>query len=318
MATVLPPIPSSPVARYWTATRPYSFTAAVVPVLLGSLVALLTLKPLRFDIPAFLLTLLGAIAIQAVANLVNDYFDSEVGLDRHDNYGALNAIVRGVISDVEAKKLIWGISGVAFVLGLWFMARVGWQSWWLVLAGALLAFFYTAPPLQLKHHALGDLCVALGFGLGIAYGAFLVQAVNKTEAWSAPVGTLLAYALPSLLLVVAILHANNHRDREADRAADASTIANSLSLDASRLVLRSLLIGPYVLVVLGVVTGLAAWPWLFTLLTLPIAILLERRAAKDDVEGMYVPDVAKLHGLFGIIGAVALAFSVFLAKTPTP
>lgn len=314
MDAALPPIPSAPVARYWAATRPYSFTAAVVPVLIGSLVALLTLKPLRFDLPAFLLTILGAIAIQAVANLVNDFYDSEVGLDRHDNYGALNSIVRGVITDSEAKKLIMGASTVAFLLGLWFMARVGWQSWWLILAGALLAFFYTAPPIQLKHHALGDTAVALGFGLGIAYGAFLIQAVNKEDAWSMPILQLLVYALPSLLLVVCILHANNHRDREADRVAGASTIANGLSHDGSRLMLRILLLAPYVIVLLSVVTGLAAWPWAFTLLTLPIAILLERRAARDDVEGMYVPDVAKLHGMFGIIGAVALVFALFIAR----
>lgn len=314
MATVLPPIPSSPVARYWAATRPYSFTAAVVPVLLGSLVALYALRPLRFDFLAFGLTIIGAIAIQAVANVVNDFYDSEEGLDRKDNYGALNAIVRGLITDAEAKKIIMAASTVAFVIGLWFMARVGWQSWWLILGGALLAFFYTAPPVQLKHKALGDTAVALGFGLGIAYGAFLVQASNKMGEHPFPLGQLLVYALPSLMLVVGILHANNHRDREADRAAGASTIANKLNVNASRFLLRVLLLGPYVVVLLSVVTGIAAWPWGLTLLTLPLAILLDQRAAKDDVEGMYVPDVAKLHGLFGIVGALALIFALFIAK----
>lgn len=315
MDAALPPIPSSPVARYWAATRPYSFTAAVVPVLIGSLVALLVLKPLRFDFPAFLLTILGAIAIQTVANVVNDFYDSEIGLDKKDNYGAMNAIVRGVITDSEAKRLIAGAATVAFLLGLWFMARVGWQSWWLILSGALLAFFYTAPPVQLKHHALGDVAVALGFGLGIAYGSFLVQAVNKPrEEWSMPFGTLLVYALPSLLLVVAILHANNHRDREADREAGASTVANQLSQSGSRIMLRALLLLPYVVVLVSVVAGLAPWPWAFTLLTLPIAILLDQRASKDDVGGMYVPDVAKLHGLFGIIASAALLFAVLVLK----
>ena len=314
MDAALPPIPSSPIARYWLATRPYSFTAAVVPVLIGTLTALYALRPLHFDPMAFVLTILGAIVIQMVANLVNDFYDSEVGLDKHDNYGALNAIVRGVITDTEAKRLIIATSTVAFLLGLWFMARVGWQSWWLILAGALLAFFYTAPPVQLKHHALGDVAVALGFGLGIAYGSFLVQAVGKGTEWTMPLGQLLVYALPSLLLVVAILHANNHRDREADRAAGAATIANKLSESGSRVLLRVLLLAPYLIVLLSVVTRIAAWPWVFTLLTLPIAILLDQRAAKDDVQGMYVPDVAKLHGMFGIIGAVALVFALFIAK----
>ena len=293
--------------------RPYSFTAAVVPVVLGSLVAVYALRPLRFDVVAFLLCLVGAVAVQVIANVVNDYFDAEDGIDRKDNTGALNAIVRGVIDEDEAKKIIAGASVLATALAVWFLYRVGWTSGWLIVLGGLLAFFYTAPPVQLKHRALGDVAVALGFGLGIGYGAYLVQAQSKVGDYVSPIGQLLVYTLPSLLLVVAILHANNHRDRETDAAAGARTVANSISFSASRIVLQSLLLVPYLLVLLSVVSGLAAWPWLFTLVTLPLAFLLERRAAKDDVEGMYVPDVAKLHGMFGIVGAVALLFARFVA-----
>lgn len=311
MAMPLPPIPVSRAGRYWAATRPYSFTAAAVPVLLGTLTALYVARPLRFDLLAFVLTLVGAVAIQAVANVVNDLYDARTGIDRADNYGALNALVRGVVSEGEARRIILGASAVSLLIAVWFLARVGVAGLALIVVGGLLAFFYTAPPVQLKHRALGDVAVAFGFGLGILYGAFLAQ----TGAWFGisdwPVGQILVYGLPSLLLVVGILHANNHRDRAADRAVGARTLANVLSLTGSRLVLRGLLLAPYAIVVLAVILHVAAPFFLLPLLSLPVALGLDRRARRDDVEGMYVPEFAKLHGMFGVLAAVGLGLALW-------
>ena len=311
MAMPLPPIPASRAGRFWTATRPYSFTAAGVPVLLGTLTALYAVKGLRLDFLAFLLTLVGAVAIQTVANVVNDLYDARTGIDRADNYGALNALVRGVVSEGEARRIIVRASALSALVGVWFLFRVGSAGVGLLIVGGLLAFFYTAPPVRLKHRALGDVAVAAGFGLGILYGAFLAQAAPRLGTFALPVGQILMYGLPSLLLVVGILHANNHRDRGADRAAGARTLANVLALPGSRLVLRFLLLAPYALVVLAV--GLrVATPWfLLPLLSLPVALGLDNRARRDDVEGMYVPEFAKLHGLFGVLASVGLGLALW-------
>lgn len=310
MSATAAPAPSKPTgfARFWAATRPYSFTASAVPVLIGSLVAVAA-GSAAFSLLAFALALGGAVAIQTVANVVNDLYDRRTGIDRPDNYGRFNSILAGVVSEAEAKRIVLVASAIAFAVGIWTIARVGPPATWLIAGGALLAFFYTAPPFRLKHFALGDAAVAAGFGFGMVYGAFLVQLPRFT-----PWPTLLAYAAPSLLLVVGILHANNHRDRTADRAAGARTLANTLSERGSAALLSFLLLAPYAIVIAAVLTKLTTPLWLAALVSMPIAYKLERRGRSGDVEGMYVPEVAKLHGLFGLLTAVAIGLSLVFSR----
>ncbi|MER3496145.1 MAG: hypothetical protein C4320_04690 [Armatimonadota bacterium] len=305
--TMNPPAPSS-VKRYWTATRPYSFTAAAVPVLIGSLLAV-AVGSASFSIVAFALTLIGAVAIQSVANVVNDLYDRRTGIDREDNYGRFNSFVAEVVTESEGKRIIGFASAVALAIAIWFILRVGAPAVSLIVMGALLAFFYTAPPFRLKHYALGDAAVAAGFGFGMLYGAFLAQ-LPATTPWQ----TLIIYTLPSLLLVVGILHANNHRDRVADLGLNARTVANLLSERGSAWLNSAYLLLPYALVIVGVATKLATPFWLLTLLSFPIALKLHQRGQRGDVEGMYVPEVAKLHGLFGILTAVAIGVSLLFHK----
>jgi 1,4-dihydroxy-2-naphthoate octaprenyltransferase len=79
-------------------------------------------------------------------------------------------------------------------------------------SGILLAFFYTADPIGLKYHALGDITIFLCFG------PLLMECTSLllTGSLYAP---LLIYSFPIGLLTEAILHANNARDIKADAAA---------------------------------------------------------------------------------------------------
>ena len=86
-------------ARMWVqAVRPFSFTASIVPVLLGTVVA----ATQGMFIPGLLLlTLLGAVAIQAAANLFSDYFDYRGGYDTPESYGSSGVLVRGILQPSE-------------------------------------------------------------------------------------------------------------------------------------------------------------------------------------------------------------------------
>ena len=63
---------------WWGAIRPWSYTAAIIPVTLGASIAAYdsVLNPWLL-----VLTLIGSIAIQAGTNLVNDYYDYVKGAD---------------------------------------------------------------------------------------------------------------------------------------------------------------------------------------------------------------------------------------------
>lgn len=284
--------------RFWRATRPYSFTAALVPVLLGALASG------RFSLLWFALALVGAVAIQTVANVVNDLFDARSGLDRLDNTGAMNVVVTGELAPAEGWRIVAVAGTVATLAGGLALGRVGTPLVpWLV-GGALVAFFYTAPPIALKHRALGDAAVAAGFGVGVAAGSAMIALGGPLTPLVSE--RLSAWAAPPLMLVVAILHANNLRDREADRAGAARTVANVLPESFGRALLVALVMLPYFWQTGLALTTREAWTVL-PMLTLPIGANLAARAQAGNVGGTYVPEIAKLHGAFGVLAAIALA-----------
>src|SRR5215813_15149267 len=92
------------------ATRPYSFTASVTPVLIGSVLGAID-GPFSFG--RFLLALCGALFIHIGTNLINDYYDHLSGVDTLESMSGSQIIQRGLLTPGE---VYWG--GIAaFVVG---------------------------------------------------------------------------------------------------------------------------------------------------------------------------------------------------------
>src|SRR5579864_2159345 len=106
-------------ARMWVqAVRPFSFTASIVPVLLGTGMAAAQgmLNP-----GLLLLTLLGAVAIQGAADLFSDYFDYRGGSDPPESYGSRGVPVRGILQPSEvflATARVHLVFGLLVVIGV--------------------------------------------------------------------------------------------------------------------------------------------------------------------------------------------------------
>jgi 1,4-dihydroxy-2-naphthoate polyprenyltransferase len=94
-------------------------------------------------------------------------------------------------------------------LGLTLVYACGWPVLMLGLIGAFGSYFYTAEPLSLAYHGLGDFMVFALMGPGYVLGGYYVQALNFTWA-SALVGVSMGLLCSSLLQV------NNLRDIEND------------------------------------------------------------------------------------------------------
>jgi 1,4-dihydroxy-2-naphthoate polyprenyltransferase len=292
---------------YWLATRPYSFTATLVPVLIGTAVAKVLFPALNIHWGHFLLVLLGAISIQIVSNVLNDVFDAKSGLDNKDNFGRFNAIVAGAVTPKEMFGIAAVCSVVSLLIGLYFLTVVGPPLVGLLVLGAFLAYFYTMPPVRLKHHALGDLAVLLGFGIGMAYGAYMVQAhAQPGYLETSRLLTVLAYALPTGLPIIGILHANNHRDRENDRQYGAKTLANILSPKLSKDLLVAVLVVPFALLLATSVPGLTTAWILLVVLAIPLLLKILREIKADHFEGPLVPQIAQFHGMFGLLATIGL------------
>ena len=302
-----PPNLSKP-ARYWLATRPYSFTASVVPAVFGSVLALALHEGLAWSWVHFVLAVVGCVLIHTVSNLVNDIVDFDTGLDNDHNFGAANVLVQGLLTRREMIGLTIACLGGALAIGVYFALVAGPFVWALVGFGVLSAIFYTAPPFKLKYRGWGDIQVVLSFGILMMLGAYYTQAYPVAEvSWaSAALWTVVAASLPLSLLVDAILQANNHRDLHTDPQFGANTLAARLGEGGSLAFFYALVLGAYAITVALVVFGvLSAWT-LLSFLSLPLALKVLRKArgretlAKDDF-GLIVMETAQLHLAFGVL-----------------
>jgi 1,4-dihydroxy-2-naphthoate octaprenyltransferase len=290
--------------RVWlTALRPVSFTASVIPVLVGTAVA----AGDEFHAGLFVLALLGSVAIHAGTNLVNDYFDHIKGTDNEESLGQSGVIQRGLLP--ARAVLIGGIVAFAVgaTIGLAITVQVGWPVLALGVASVLAGYFYTASPFSLAYRGLGEVVVFTFMGPVIVVGAYYVQ----TQSWDwAP----FIASLPIGLLVAAILHANNVRDIENDRRNNKWTLAALAGRPLADYEYVVLMLGGYGVVIAMALAGAAPWPVLITLLTLPIALRVvrfEARQTSPRALNLVLAQTAGLHMLFGGLLAFGFALAVW-------
>jgi 1,4-dihydroxy-2-naphthoate octaprenyltransferase len=291
--------------RLWyRATRPFSLTASIIPVVVGTLVA----AGDAFSVVRFVLALFGAVAIQAGTNLVNDYYDHVKGVDSGQILGPAGLIQRNVLTPraVLLMGIVWFALGSA--AGLVLVAMTGPALLWLGLASVAAGFFYTASPVSLAYAGLGELTVFLFMGPAIVTGAYYVQ----TESWS---WTPVIVSLPIGFLVTGILHANNMRDIENDRQHRKRTVATLIGRRAATYEYVLLIGASYVALVAMVVFGVAPWPALVAFLTLPAAVQAVRlawRTTNPRALNFVLVRTAMLHTRFGLLLAAGLAAGLVL------
>lgn len=290
--------------RLFLATRPYALPASIVPALLGT-VAANTIGGAPFHPLLFLLTLIAIVLIHSGSNLVNDIYDYLNGVDKELLPGS-GALVRGWFSVRQITLFTILILGLGSALGLLIVWLTTPIILWLGLIGVFIGVAYTAKPLSLKYHGLGDLAIALDFGFLATTGAWAVQTNNLS--WVPFV-----LAIPITLLAIAILHANNWRDTTSDRQENIITVANLLGPARSRLYYAFLIFGPYAFITLWTIGALlstapayTAFCLLLPYLSLPAAIGLWKRAGQQP-DSQVVIMTAQLNLFFGLLYTAAVA-----------
>jgi 1,4-dihydroxy-2-naphthoate octaprenyltransferase len=252
--------------RFFLATRLPFLTATIVPVFLGLAAAA---YDRHFSIGLAALTLLGAVAVHLGLNVTNDIFDTLSGVDEVNFTptkfsGGSRVLQYGLVSLRQMIALAVVFYAVAIIVGLVLVAISGLGLLWLGVAGVLISYFYTAPPLRLVHRGLGELCVALGFGPIMVLGTYFVQ----TSRYALRP---LILSIPVAILVMLILYANEVPDRFADAKAGKRTLVVRMQ---PATVIRGYVTAvavAYLVVLAGVVFGVLPWPTLISLLTIPLA-----------------------------------------------
>lgn len=290
--------------RWLKAVRAYSFTASMVPVAVGALLALA--DPLGVNWWLLPFVVLSVLFLHVGTNLVNDYYDYDLGLDHAGALGGSGVLVSGELSARQIGRAAWGSFVVAALLGIPIIAERGWPVLALGAAGILGGALYTAKPVQYKYWGAGDLLVFLLMGPLMVGGThFVLTGVWTLAPWivSIPIG----------FLVTAILHANNLRDLDMDAEFELKTLAIRLGRRGSIFYLDLLLAGSYAALIAMVVAGVLPPGCLLALLSAPLAVGIARRARTlrdpggPDIVGMS----AGVHLFFGVglaLGLIAQAF----------
>jgi 1,4-dihydroxy-2-naphthoate polyprenyltransferase len=238
---------AAPVTRlevWWHGARPRTLAASVSPVIVG--IAAAGHAVVWRSVAAIVV----AVALQVGANFANDYHDGVRGVDTEHRLGPARLTASGMASPGSVLAAALACIGIAGVAGL---ALALATSLWLIPIGAaamLALWLYSGGPRPYASLGVAELAVFAFFGVMATVGTAYVNAETiSAAAWWASV--------PMGLLIVAILEANNIRDIPTDAAAGKRTLAVRLGSRRARWLYRALVVGAYVVLVVGVVVGIA-------------------------------------------------------------
>lgn len=291
----------SPLQAWWLAIRPRTLPAATAPVLVGTAHAyrLGGFKPL----PA-LAALIGALLIQIVSNLANDYFDFKKGADTEERLGPTRVTQSGLISE---RGVLGGLAlciALALFVGLYLVWVGGWPIVAIGLVSLLCAVAYTGGPYPLGYNGLGEVFVFVFFGPVAVAGTVYVQ----SHAWSP---TAVLAGAPIGLLCANILVVNNVRDVETDAKAGKRTLMVRFgrrfgeNLYAADLLLATLLLAAYAV-------GTGAY---FALLGIPV-LFLARPLLRDlkELRGKPLNRILGLTAHLELRFALAMSLGILVSK----
>jgi 1,4-dihydroxy-2-naphthoate octaprenyltransferase len=127
--------------KWLLATRPWSFTASVIPLTLG---AALAWASDAAHAGLFLLTLLGGVAVQTGTNMLNTYGDYRSGVDTEASAHGESLILLGLISPEAVRRGGLIALCVAFAVGIVLGFACGWPILAFGLVGIAGGYGYTS------------------------------------------------------------------------------------------------------------------------------------------------------------------------------
>ncbi|MGB3055387.1 MAG: 1,4-dihydroxy-2-naphthoate polyprenyltransferase [Acidimicrobiales bacterium] len=284
--------------------RPRTLPAAVVPVAVGTAVAVGT-------VPGGLIwwraaaALIVSLALQVATNYANDYSDGVRGTDADDlRVGPVRLVGQGLAAPGAVKRAAAAAFGVAAVVGAALALAVGPE---LFVVGALAiaaGWFYTGGPRPYGYAGMGELFVFVFFGVVATAGSTYVQ-TGELTALS------LGASVPVGFLATSLLVVNNLRDIPGDTEVGKRTLAVRIGDTRTRWFYVSLLVGSFISVPLvagggGRPAGALALLAVFAAQRPVVAVLSGARG------GALIPvlvDTGRVQALFGALLSVGLVLS---------
>jgi 1,4-dihydroxy-2-naphthoate octaprenyltransferase len=181
----------------WDKTKEVLRIAYTLPFVLASVVGVAFALTV---VDEYLIALLIPICVLFLAlfvNFSNDYFDHRSGVDKlrfsyyedpelkeeisklfnQKVFWSGNSLDRGIITDAQGRLLLVLLAVAAVFVAIPIVLYAGWLAVVLGIIGLALAFFYTAPPVNLGARGLGELDVFLSFTMMAFFSYFVLAQV---------------------------------------------------------------------------------------------------------------------------------------------
>jgi 1,4-dihydroxy-2-naphthoate octaprenyltransferase len=267
------------IAKWLVITRAAVFTMTLTSGLIGGLLAIASGSPVNYAYLA--LAIIGLVVAHAANNMINDYFDMEVGIDTDDYVRALYAphpVLSGWLTKAQLRNAILVANAIDLaILLLLVWARGPWVAGF-AFAGLFISVFYVAPPISLKRRGLGEPGVFLTWGPLMIGGTYFV-ATGTLPGW------VWVASLPYAILVTTVLFGKHIDKISADSKMAIHTLPVILGDRRARLVAQILMVAFYPIVIGAALVGWMGPFVLLVVLGIPrlLDVLRQFSAPKPEV-----------------------------------
>lgn len=151
--------------------RPQTLFASLCPVV----VALLAMtEPVKSWTVAWV-TIVCALGLQILSNLINDYYDFVRGTDKKGRAGFKRALAEGEVTQQQMRVACLLTLALCVVTGLCLVVTGGWVILAIGATALLFAWLYTATSYSLSYLGIADIFVFLYYGVIAATGTAYLQ-----------------------------------------------------------------------------------------------------------------------------------------------
>jgi len=213
---------------WYNAFRPWSLHGAVIPVLIGGVVAYCEGYLDHTNWWIFAMVLICGCLLQSAANLLNTYGDYVRGTDTEhtlEDRSRSPELVTGTLKPKAVLMVGLACLGITALCGIVFIWYIGWGILIFGLLGIAGAGLYTVG-FAYKYHAMGLISVFFMMGILMPLGTYYVLSGEISY-------TVLLMSLPNAFIITAVLSGNETRDYHEDKQAGVRTLSGFLSYEGS-------------------------------------------------------------------------------------
>jgi 1,4-dihydroxy-2-naphthoate octaprenyltransferase len=211
------------------------------------------------------LALVGLVIAHAANNLSNDFFDLQEGLDTKDYPRALYAphpVLSGLTTQRGLATAFITLTVIDALIAIYLTSVRGPLVLAFAAAGLLVSLFYTAWPLKLKYHGLGELGVFIVWGPLMIGGTYFVAAGNLPSwVWAA--------CLPYALAVTTVVMGKHLDKLPYDKPRGVRTLAVILGEASTNGLIRGMMVAFYLISLGLVLSGIVSVWVVLVLLSVP-------------------------------------------------